>query len=462
MKFNVSLNFSLRRYNGCRRLALRFFRKCSSDKVACMFYDDILGDDSIYKKSKLAYCGIDMHKDIHVAVILDCWMNILGEITFENRPKKFDAFIEKANEIAGNLEVVYGLEDTRGYGRHLAIYLTSHKKVVKHINPAYTKAIRLSAPISFKNDSYDGYCVARVLKDMISKLPDAVHEDIFWTIRQLVKRRDLVSKSMSASMNQLHYQLSCCYPSYRKFFCEIDSKSALGFWENYPSPKHLEGVPIEDVIETFKAFIRGSLAEKKANTILSLVEEDGDTQRDYQNERDFIVKSIVQEIRFKKSAIDDIDSELERIIPLTGYKLQSMIGIELNTASHIISEVGDINRFPNADKLAQFCGCAPVTFSSAGKGISQRCRQGNRRLNAILYFLAVQQVHIHPTSKKPRNPVFRDYFLKKIAEGKSKPQALTSISRKLVRILYSMMKNQCEYEMPEVREGARVLEDEKE
>ncbi len=35
-------------------------------------------------------------------------------------------------------------------------------------------------------------CVARVLRDMVDSLQDARHEDIFWTIRQIVKRRDFV------------------------------------------------------------------------------------------------------------------------------------------------------------------------------------------------------------------------------------------------------------------------------
>ncbi len=68
---------------------------------------------------------------------------------------------------------------------------------------------------------------------------------------------------------------------------------------------------------------------------------------------------------------------------------------------NIISEIGNVERFPNSDKLAQFCGVCPVNFSSAGKGKDQRSRQGNRVLNAIFHFLAIQLVQISP-SGKPR------------------------------------------------------------
>ncbi len=175
----------------------------------------------IYQKRNTCFIGIDMHKDTHCAVIIDCWMNKLGEVSFENRPSKFPAFVEDVRRICGTKEFVFGLEDTRGFGRNLAAYLVGRRFAVKHVNPAYTSAVRLSNPIIFKDDSYDAYCVARVLRDMADTLQDARHEDIFWTIRQLVKRRDLIVKSNVMNKNQLHSQLSYSYPSYRKFFALI-------------------------------------------------------------------------------------------------------------------------------------------------------------------------------------------------------------------------------------------------
>ncbi|MGF7142446.1 transposase [Anaerotaenia torta] len=163
-----------------------------------------------------------------------------------------------------------------------------------------------------------------------------------------------------------------------------------------------------------------------------MIEKDGDTRKDYQPERDFIVRNIVKEIKHNKELIVEIDEELRKLLPLTGYKLHTMQGIDLVTEAQLISEIGDINRFPDSDKLAQFMGLAPVKFSSAGKGKDQRCRNGNRTLNAIFHFLA-------------RHPVFREYFEYKVKEGKNKPQALVCVARRLVRIIYGMMKTKTEY-----------------
>jgi hypothetical protein len=127
----------------------------------------------IYQKRNTCFIGIDMHKDIHCAVIIDCWMNKLGEINFENRPSKFPAFVEDVRKICGTKEFVFGLEDTRGFGRNLAAYLVGRRFGVKHVNPAYASAVRLANPIIYKDDSYDAYCVARVLRDMVDTLQDA-------------------------------------------------------------------------------------------------------------------------------------------------------------------------------------------------------------------------------------------------------------------------------------------------
>ncbi|GAA0306109.1 hypothetical protein GCM10008924_24620 [Gracilibacillus halotolerans] len=45
-----------------------------------------------------------------------------------------------------------------------------------------------------------------------------------------------------------------------------------------------------------------------------------------------------------------------------------MPGIDLVTASALIVEIGDVRRFPNANKLARFTGIALVYFRSGGKG----------------------------------------------------------------------------------------------
>ncbi len=125
--------------------------------------------------------------------------------------------------------------------------------------------------------------------------------------------------------------------------------------------------------------------------------------------------------------------------------LMTLPGVSFVTASKLISEIGNIERFANANKLARFAGIAPVKFSSAGKGKDQASKQGNRKLHGVFYFLSVQMVSVSKNNGTPYQPIFREYYLRKISEGKTKSQALVCIMRRLVNIVYGMMKNGTDY-----------------
>lgn len=46
------------------------------------------------KRDKHIYVGLDLHKFQHTAVILDCWFEKLGEMTFQNKPSIFPSLLE--------------------------------------------------------------------------------------------------------------------------------------------------------------------------------------------------------------------------------------------------------------------------------------------------------------------------------------------------------------------------------
>ncbi|MGG3755637.1 IS110 family transposase [Bacillus anthracis] len=407
----------------------------------------------MHNRQNYLYVGVDLHKEHHTAVIINCWQEKLGEIQFENKPSTFSEFLlEVETYVSNGLSVVFGLEDVGGYGRALAKYLVDHEQVVKEVNPALSFLERKSQVMIQKNDSWDAECVARILVNKFNQLPDAKPNDLFWSIQQLVSRRNALVKAQSALKNQLHIQLNHHYPSYKKFFSELDGKTALAFWQQYPSPSCLEGTNIKRLTAFLLDVSNNTCSVKKASEILKLVKEDGHTMKEYQETRDFLVRSIVRDIEFKKTEMKYIERELKQLVKLLDYQLETMPGIELVTASALIAEIGDVRRFPNANKLARFAGIAPVYFRSGGKGKVHKSKQGNRALHALFYNLAVQQVQVAKGSKLPRNPVFHAYYQKKLKEGKTKGQALVCIMRRLVNIVYGMMKYKAAYELPVVEE----------
>jgi hypothetical protein len=124
-----------------------------------------------------------------------------------------------------------------------------------------------------------------------------------------------------------------------------------------------------------------------------------------------------------------------------------MPGINLVTEANLIANIGDIRRFANPNKLAKYAGIAPVKFSSAGKGKQQMSEQGRRELNKVFYMLAIQQIQISKGSKTPRNPILYEYYKRKLSENKHEIKALMCVMRRLVNIIYGLMKNKTEYRM---------------
>ncbi|WP_313585052.1 IS110 family transposase [Lacrimispora sp.] len=404
------------------------------------------------RRENYLYVGVDLHKKTHTAVMINCWNEKLDMIEIENKPSEFKKLADKVNRRASRLGLspIYGLENAYGYGRALAVWLIEKGCIVKDINPALAFDQRKSAPMLSKNDEYDAHAVATVLINQLHTLPDAKPTDNHWTLCQLVNRRDLLVKDGTRFKNGLHEQLSVAYPSYHKFFSEIDGKCALYFWKHYPSPIYLQGKSAGELTEELRE-ISKLLRQSKAEFILDCVETDGNTMRDFQESRDFISMSLVQDLEHQKGALAQLDQEIEKVLLSFDYKLTSIPGIGIAVVSKLIAEIGDIRRFPNADKLARYAGVAPVKFSSAGKGKEQSSRQGNRQLHGLFYFLAVTMVSV-PKSGIPNHPVFHRYFMRKISEEKTKSQALVCIMRRLVNIIYGMMLHKTEYREPVLQE----------
>lgn len=399
--------------------------------------------DGMQKREDHLYVGIDLHKESHTAVLVNCWNEKLDVIKIENKPSEFIKLARKVDKAALklNLSPIYGLENAYGYGRSLAVWLIEKGYTVKDVNPSLAYDQRKSAPMMKKNDEHDAYCVATVLINQLHTLPDAKLADNHWTISQLVNHRDKLVKDGVRLKNNLHQQVSAAYPSYAKFFCNVDSRQALYFWKTYPSPMHLKGKTAEELMAEFKD-VSKVVTKGKAELILGSVLTDGNTLRNYQDSRDFITQSLVRDLEHQKEELVKINIEIDKMLETFDYKLTTMPYLGSAYAAKIISEIGDIRRFPNADKLACFAGISPKSFSSAGKGKDESNKQGNRELRGLFYFLAVSMVGTS-TSGVPRNPVFYEYFHRKVSEGKTKSQALVCIMRRLVNIIYGMIANVC-------------------
>ena len=404
------------------------------------------------------YVGIDLHKEVHYAVILDCWNNKLGEIEFANKPADFPKLIRKVKKYCvDGKQVVFGLENAYGYERNLAKWLLEKGYIVKDVNTSLSHREAKHRATFKKSDQDDARAVAIVTINMFHELPDACPNDAYWSLGQLVHRRDNIMSHIIRLKNQLHEHLCISYPSYKKFFTDIGRPTALYFWEQYPSPRHLKGKTVEDLRDELVPISHNRCSTKTCQNILDNVKKDKALENDYQDSRDMIIRSLVKDLKHYEEQLKEIDEEIERMYNSMGCTLTTIPGVSTLTAAKLVSEIGDIRRFPNPAKLAQFAAIAPLKISSANSETTKRRKEGNRRLQATIYFLAIQM--IQKSSKDvPRNPAFRAYYERRREEGKPKKQILICISRRLICIIYGMLKTQTDYKMPQLKEDKEDLE----
>jgi len=192
------------------------------------------------------------------------------------------------------------------------------------------------------------------------------------------------------------------------------------------------------------------LSLSKARQILSLIAEDGDTERQYQNQRDLIIQTLVRTLFSCSEEIRKLEDELSVLLDEIGCTLDSIPGIDKVTAACFIAEIGAIERFASAEKLVRFAGIAPVRHGTGGKDRWYKSKQGNRVLHELFRQLAIRQLVVAKRTKQPRNPYFLHYYEQKLKEGKSKRQAIVCLMRKLVNVVYHLLKYKAIYQMPDI------------
>jgi hypothetical protein len=287
-----------------------------------------------------------------------------------------------------------------------------------------------------------------VLLSKLGQLPDARTDDRLWALSELVTKRRYLVKNSVGLKNQLHGYISHHYPGYKGFFYLFECKTALAFWENYPSPARLKGVSPIGLSKFLQNESHNFYAFDKACEIFASVAEGGYIENEMQDTCDFIVTVSVRQLREVYAYIKTLDEKIQALVPSFGYKLHTMKGISYTTAAALIVEIGDIGRFKNAAHLASYAGISPAEYSSGQSERNISNKRGNRRLNQIIFHLAVSQINDHGPKGGPINGIFAEYYEKKIKEGKTKKQAIKCVERRLVSIIYRLMKDRCEYTPP--------------
>jgi transposase len=332
--------------------------------------------------------GVDAHKRVHVAVALDDAGLEVAQWRGPNSPSGWRTLAAWGSALGPDRR--WGVEGAWGYGRGLAQYLVADTQTVYDINARWTAAGRRRAKRPGKSDPLDARAVALVVRQEAPDLPAIYPEDETAILDVLTTEREGALGEATRLRNQIHALLVQLDPEYELRLPALKSRAGLAALTLYATNS-------ESPLQQERAAAVRRLAERLA-LVLSQAEELGRRIRDLAK---------------------------ERFAPLA-----RLCGIDLLTAGALAGILGPGPRFTTDAQLAAYAGVAPLEASSAGMVRHRLNRGGNRRLNAILYRIALTQArHLDEA---------RQYLDRRVAEGKTKREAMRALKRFIIRSVWRL------------------------
>jgi transposase len=329
--------------------------------------------------------GIDVHKKRCQACLKDQDGHMIEELSFQNNA---EGIMQVKQLLATYHEAKVALESTGNLWTR--IYDELHKEPSLNVILTNPYKTRIIAEAKIKNDRMD----ARVLADLVradlvaeSYVPDKAVREQRALLRQ---RRSLVEDTVSIK-NRIHNQLDKY--GLKTEFSDLFGKQGREWLRNLQLP------PNEKII----------------------LDVNLDQLQSIEHAIDTLTTQIARE------AVDRPDVKL----------LMGFTGIDYYSAMLLISEIGDINRFPTADKLVSYAGLAPSQRQSADHTFHGHItRQGNRYIRWILIEAAQHAARFDPQLKP---------FYERISARRGRQRAIVAVARKLLIYIYQVLRKQEPY-----------------
>jgi transposase len=329
--------------------------------------------------------GVDPHKATHTAVAIGPEETELGRVQVRATRRQVDQLVSWA----APFEIrTWAVESAGGLGYLLAQELVAAGEVVIDVPATLAARVRvLASGSSNKNDPNDAFsvAVAALRTPALATVAAADHVEI---LRLLAKRNTDIGNQRCRVVCRLHAAL-----------LEL---SAGGI------AKELNASDAEELLAALTP--RTPVERVRHQLALDLLDE----VRTLDAQLKASHRRITEAIRASKTTVTDI------------------FGVGPIIACMAIGHSRDIRRFRNRHHYAAYNGTAPVEFSSAGRVVHRLSRRGNRQLNHAIHMAAICQIR-QPHSEG------RAYFDRKLADGKTKKEALRALKRRISDAIYKQL-----------------------
>lgn len=331
--------------------------------------------------------GADVHKRTHTFVAVDAVGRQVGQRTVSATSEGHARALVWARSEFG-LDLRWAIEDCRHLSARLERDLLSAGQQVVRVPPKMMAEQRRVARTRGKSDPIDALAVARAFLREPS-LPVASHDAVSREAKVLVDRRESLVATRTRTINSLLWRVH-----------ELDPVHA-------PKERSLHLVTHQQALRAWLVTLSGVVAEMALD------------------ELDDIIALTVRIKEFDRR----IGALARREVPA----LLALPGCGELSAAKLLGESAGITRFHSEAAFARHAGIAPIpVWSGHTAGRVRMTRSGNRQINCAIHRIAITQARIPGTLGKI-------YYEKKLAEGKSKTEALRCLKRRLARVVFNLL-----------------------
>lgn len=383
--------------------------------------------------------GIDISKKKHDICIIDSHGTILKEhLTIENTKQGFTKLRNTISEQEGGTikkNVRIALEDTGHYGVNILTYLRNEGYAVYTYNPFLIKEFAKSTTLrKTKTDKKDAKLIARKLMSEYKPERFTADENLI-DLKFLTRNRTRLGRYQAEAKTQYVRLIDLVFPELSTYVSSLHHSYVYALLKKYPSAKSISKSHLSTLTSTISLASQGKIKNEKAKEIRVLAKESiGQVSTTLELE----LLQTIDIIEFYKIKIQKVDKEINDRMKAISSPITTIPGISNRLGSVIISEIRNINNFQTHAQLLAFAGMEPsINQSGSHDGKGKMVKRGSSSLRWALH-QAARLVSLH-------SPLFRNYLLKKINEGKHYNVALTHVAKKLVRVIFHLLKNNTAY-----------------
>lgn len=340
------------------------------------------------RPGQVIYAGVDTHKELHVAAVIDSAETVLGTRSFSTTRAGYRALLAW---IAGFGELArIGVEGTGSYGAGLTRHLAKAGVTVLEVD----RPDRCDRRRKGKDDDLDAVNAARA----------ALHQ-----------RRTVIPKSKDGAVEALHVLRVARAHAVR------ERRNTL----------QLLRMTIVATPEELRDQIR-NLTHMQLIRVLAAWRPDVSNAADPVTAYRVALKSMARRYLELSDEITDLDQLINPLVEALAPQLLTRVGIGIEVAGQMLVTAGDNpNRMKSEAAFAMLCGVAPLPASS---GMTQRHRLnrgGDRQANRALHLAVISRIRLDPKT--------RAYVAKKTTQGHSKLEIIRCLKRYLAREVYFLL-----------------------